>query len=446
MSGVSPGATVTLSQRYGGGMGTVDIYNDGDETAIIDVKGSQLEVPVDELELAISSDACTTIVQVEVQKAEIKPGDQVRVTGMFGSGCGEGFGIFVAHSLDGQSAIVNIDSQDTSVPIELVSLAPEQTDIDNFNTCGGDGTMSPVSTVNNDLRDACTADKWSNVAQGTHVSEDADLYAELQTAIEECANSTLREGTDMDINDLHAEDEHFTGDEFETEYANEPHTDYSQFEDDDEADEAYAAEAEPLLTAPEYGDAPADVADLIAKIEYIQDMGMSNSKVHYSPENLEIMRPEAIQRIYSKVVGETSVEEDINWNDHFDNDREAGQEDEDEFNAPVADANEYGFEDDNDDAMVHGEVIPLDNDEVGAEVAFDAPENPMGDPEDTEYDISHSDYSKPEMLQYRKAKAKRQGGEFASSDMHEDTDTRDLESNEVDPVVLDMMERLSKLR
>lgn len=46
-----------------------------------------------------------------------------------------------------------------------------------------------------------------------------------------------------------------------------------------------------------------DVSDLIAKIAYVQDMGMSMSDRFYDPDKLAMMKPEMIQRIHSKVVG-----------------------------------------------------------------------------------------------------------------------------------------------
>lgn len=86
-------------------------------------------------------------------------------------------------------------------------------------------------------------------------------------------------------------------------------------EDDFEADDTIVdlgdePDLEPDL-APEpegevgFADADQDVGDLIAKIQYMQDMGISMSDRYYDADKLWAMKPEFIQRIHSKVVGES---------------------------------------------------------------------------------------------------------------------------------------------
>jgi hypothetical protein len=54
-----------------------------------------------------------------------------------------------------------------------------------------------------------------------------------------------------------------------------------------------------------YSDADTDIGDLIAKIQYMQDMGISMSDRYYDADKLWAMKPEFIQRIHAKVVGES---------------------------------------------------------------------------------------------------------------------------------------------
>ncbi len=53
-------------------------------------------------------------------------------------------------------------------------------------------------------------------------------------------------------------------------------------------------------------DGPEDMSELISKIDYLQDLGLSNTDKHYSPAVLQRMSPEAIRRVYQKVSGESA--------------------------------------------------------------------------------------------------------------------------------------------
>lgn len=75
---------------------------------------------------------------------EIAAGEMVRVDNRYGLGNGEGYGVFVANSLNGESVIVNIDGVDVSVPSNFVTVAPEEI---SGSVCANhnDGALSPMS-------------------------------------------------------------------------------------------------------------------------------------------------------------------------------------------------------------------------------------------------------------------------------------------------------------
>jgi hypothetical protein len=64
-------------------------------------------------------------------------------------------------------------------------------------------------------------------------------------------------------------------------------------------------EPEVEVPAARVSGASMDVSDMLGKIAYMQDMGMSLSDRHYDTEKLMMMNPDVIQRVYSKVVGES---------------------------------------------------------------------------------------------------------------------------------------------
>lgn len=80
-------------------------------------------------------------------------------------------------------------------------------------------------------------------------------------------------------------------------------------------------------------DAPTDVSELIAIIDDIQSMGLSGSDKHYDTEKLMKMSPEAVERIYNKVMAEEgsefmedSYEEDDKTVDYVEDDNEVETE------------------------------------------------------------------------------------------------------------------------
>jgi len=79
-------------------------------------------------------------------------------------------------------------------------------------------------------------------------------------------------------------------------------TDQDDLDDYDDSDENKVAQS--VSTYGTEADAPMDVSELIGKIEYMQNMGLSASDKHYDPEKLmNIDDDEILQRIYDKVMG-----------------------------------------------------------------------------------------------------------------------------------------------
>ena len=76
--------------------------------------------------------------------------------------------------------------------------------------------------------------------------------------------------------------------------------------------------AEPMPSAA--SGAPDDVSDLINKIQYMQDMGISNSERHYDADNLWDANPEMVKRIYAKVAGELGEADMMDMGNRVDND------------------------------------------------------------------------------------------------------------------------------
>lgn len=162
-----PNEVVIIDGEYGGGVGRfVRLGVDG-TTAIVDMKGQMSEFPLDNIDRAVAgekniydepethrhsdyqADTDAEITSVDAHelndKPELQPGDMVEITGAFGAGNGKGHGVFMGHSLDGLSSLVNIDSQVKSYPIELVSASCAVEDAKKFMSTGNDGALSPLS-------------------------------------------------------------------------------------------------------------------------------------------------------------------------------------------------------------------------------------------------------------------------------------------------------------
>lgn len=153
------GEVVQISKEYGGGVGQYVGFSPVSGKCIVDVKGTNQEYPVDDLEAVVDSADSFYVGNSEEQrydeidndvhslpdKPELQAGDMVKINDIYGAGNGEGFGVFVAYALDGKSVICNVDSQDGTYPISNVTLAPEERAADNFASTGNDGSLSPMS-------------------------------------------------------------------------------------------------------------------------------------------------------------------------------------------------------------------------------------------------------------------------------------------------------------
>jgi hypothetical protein len=121
-----------------------------------------------------------------------------------------------------------------------------------------------------------------------------------------------------------------------------------------------------------------DVSELIGKIQYIQDMGLSASPHHYDPEILMKMSPEMVKRTYQKVKG--GVEEHAN---------PVAQElaqDHQEIEADnMYEGNEFGDDHESDDCKESPEIRELAQKLANGEISFEefqAKAEELGDPAD----------------------------------------------------------------
>jgi hypothetical protein len=112
-------------------------------------------------------------------KPELQAGQKVVIDQLYGPGAGHG--VFVAYSLDGRSAICNIDSVDQSIPVEFISRDSADVSREEFSSTGSDGCMSPLSareqntsdlTVNNKDVHMEDLEKWmKTIEEANEVDE-----------------------------------------------------------------------------------------------------------------------------------------------------------------------------------------------------------------------------------------------------------------------------------
>lgn len=407
-----------------------------------------------------SQENCEPRSVLQRSKPELQPGDMIRIENVFGVGNGEGFGVFQAYSLDGDTAICNVDSRVLSFPVEFVSLSPEQNCEDKFASTGNDGSLSPMSLVhdeNEEIKNIGEA-KMGNLESWMHMIEQAEKddieVEEDSSCAEEESEEELEEGKDEkkdcdcgeydcktcfpdddkvvdesriqevaysldDDSEDELDDEPEDGEELDEQRVDELRDDPAPeggFNSIDDGPRSGFGDEEPVIPDMAYGDADAgeDVSELIGQIEYIQDMGMSNSGKNYSAELLMNMDPRMVQRIHAKVSGEVS-EELGDWGDYFDNDREAGGEESDSYDQGYVDSDDPT--DPGDVYAQDGVIVAMDPDELGGEIEFTAPEAPEGyadlphevmPPKDTG-DVYHS----RDARDFRKDRAVRRAGQVA---------------------------------
>ena len=335
--GIERGSAVKLSDDYGGGVGTFEqLSEDNPEVAIVNVKGNSQEVPLTSLQKVLDQsreydeDPCYNITP-----DLFEPGASVRVKNLWGSGTGDGYGVFVNYSTDGQTAIVVVDSEERSVPVDLVYPADEQEAKDDFQSAGSDGSESPFTSAGDNVQDDQGRSKMSDMERWMDAVSNTKESAEPETeqpsdecgcgdyecttcfplSEDELRYSSISEEPDEDEEELVELDldgsEHYQGsDEDEDEDDYEPRTGDDEIPDIGPNEPGEEVSAEPKMPEPTYSSASLDVSELIGKIEYIQNMGMSMTDKHYDVDKLINMKPEVVARIYSRVTGE-EVDESI---------------------------------------------------------------------------------------------------------------------------------------
>jgi len=333
---IEQGSAVKLSDDYGGGIGTFErLSEDNPDIAVINVKGTAQEIPLTSLQKVLDQDheygedPCYNITP-----DLFEPGASVRVKNLYGGGTGDGYGVFVAYSTDGQTAIVNVDSEERSIPVDLVYPADEQCAKDNFASVGSDGSQSPFTSAGDNVQDKGISkmsdmERWMDAVSNPKqapvqetecndcdcgdyecttcfpLSEDELSYESM------CSEEPAAEEEDLVELDID-NSEHYPEDDLEDEP--EPRV------GDDEAVDIDLGDAMPYdntFDEPDAGvelGASEDVSDLLSKIDYVQNMGMSMTDRHYDVDQLMKMKPDAIKRIYAKVIGEAmgeSIEADL---------------------------------------------------------------------------------------------------------------------------------------
>lgn len=320
-SSLEPGNAVKLADNYGGGIGEFAGLSSDGTSAFVNVKGQRQEVPVSSLEKVLAAhgnyqDNPTNI----IVPSELNVGDRVRIEGLFGASIGPGYGIFMAYSTDGCSAICTVDSEERSFPVDLVYPADENKQKQDFNSTGSDGSQSPVANHGKD-KQMNGMDQMSAWMRSVEESETALPKQDTETLDEQgCACDQY----DCTVCYPVTEDEYFSHDNEETEELTELDIDNSEHWDDEEVNDTEDDSAiidmgdeedftvsgprdqTPVndeIPAPNFSGASEDVSELIAKIEYIQDMGMSATERHYDIDKLMSLSPERIKGIYQSVTG-----------------------------------------------------------------------------------------------------------------------------------------------
>ena len=282
-------------------------------------------------------------------------GDLVRIDNVYGTAIGPGFGIFMAYSTNGQDAIVSFDDTIITVPVEQISSVVEQEANDKFAQTGNDGAMSPMSLTTNNrvtigdkqMSHKEEFSKWMDAVEegldgepgpaieiplgDLEASNDCEcgnwdcpvcfpdnspVADEEETCpacghdlhVDSCATDTDDMGLDYDddseFNFGDREDMIVLADTY-SENDFDGHTPSSSVADPVDAHRGQLdGPGRPAPVAPSIADPSEDVSELIGKIQYMQDMGLSASDKHYDVEQLmNIKNPDVIRRICDKVTG-----------------------------------------------------------------------------------------------------------------------------------------------
>jgi hypothetical protein len=327
---ITKGSAVKLSDEYGGGVGTFEqLAEDNPEIAIVNVKGNTQEIPLTSVQKVIAQDSkygedpCYNITP-----ELFEPGASVCIKNLYGGGTGDGYGVFIAYSTDGNTAIVNVDSQQRSIPVDLVYPSGEQQAKDEFCSSGGDGSQSPFTSAGNNVQDKGRSnmsdmERWmdavntpkteSTIQPAEQVSEDCGCgdyecttcFPLSEDEINGAMQTNEYESEDEELIELDLDDSDYFDDASEDDM--DMDMDMEMPEPDAAVDMAPGNANDEMSTNNDQlgqADASEDVSEILGKIEYIQNLGMSNTDRYYDIDQLMRMRPEAIKRIYNKILGD----------------------------------------------------------------------------------------------------------------------------------------------
>lgn len=236
--------------------------------------------------------------------------------------------------------------------------------------------------------------------------------------------------------------------------------------------------------SPEIGDPTEDTSELISKIQYMQDMGLSASNHHYDTEKLMNMSPELIKRIYDKVTG--NIHENI-YADNSENvemspdtseaddmsplSNEPTEECASDMLSPIEkkiaiakaalDRKKSGIEEDDAEEIAHDHGLrSLGNKIVNAKMKHAGVAPTIATEEENDANVDSNDVPDPEIMEWVARFAKRDNliKENSAKVVQENkpvakplikqnlqTNSKIVESNGVDAETMEWMERLKKV-
>lgn len=268
-SDLCPGCTVKITDSRGGGTGIFKSFSDNDDIVIIDIKGQPREYSISDITPILDTDRDYGELPTNiVAPVEMFSGDSVIVKDLYGAGTGDGHGVFVAYSTDGNTAIVNVDSEERSFPVDLVYPAKNEI------SYKGTGDLSPMSLANKEKD--CNMNikdyNWMNVSE----SEELEGDESCDCGEYDCTTCYP----------LEEEEENFIVDESDDEV--------EEIEEDTANDVQMSA----------YGYDDMEIGEMIGRIDYMQNLGMSNTETYYSMDTLLKLPRSKVESIYSRVMGE----------------------------------------------------------------------------------------------------------------------------------------------
>jgi len=163
--------------------------------------------------------------------------------------------------------------------------------------CGGDIAMGDIS----ELEEIAPA-----IAAAAGVAGRAALGALASKA------SDVMFGGDQDIGEaeeVEIDDEEYTEDDWETDWDDDEPSGVD-LSDGNQIKQDVDQEFEPIsMGKPAISTGSEDVSELIGKIVYMQDMGLSNAPVNYSEETLMKLDSVRLRKIYDRVMGDSMHED-----------------------------------------------------------------------------------------------------------------------------------------